>query len=175
MDPRISDTSWNPDGAASRESVGRTVDTLNRFLGAMVQDSWDDLDRALRITQNSPDFSGIVPLGDPALQPYLNKPGVFFILGPQPELRLLHIGASRGPIGFVLRSRIEETPGGRFGWRWETPSDNPPTFAAIATMEDFWAFAPPLRDLLAKRLGDAFPEVDDADSRTPEGPEDLIQ
>jgi hypothetical protein len=110
------------------------------------------MDRALRITESFPDFSGILPLGDPALRPYLNKPGIFFILGPQPDLPLLHIGASRGPIGFVLRSRIERQPDGRYHWRWESGSEKPPTFAAIATMEDYWAFAPPLRNLLAKRL-----------------------
>ncbi|NNM06439.1 MAG: hypothetical protein HKO65_15205 [Gemmatimonadetes bacterium] len=131
------------------------VETLNGFLAAMVRETWDDMDRALRITESNPDFSGILPLGDPALRPYLNKPGIFFILGPQPSLPLLHIGASRGPIGFVLRSRIEELPEGGYGWRRETRSDKPPTFVAIATMEDYWAFAPPLRNLLAKRLGDS--------------------
>jgi hypothetical protein len=131
------------------------VETLNRFLGAAVRETWDDLDRALRITENFPDFSGILPLGDPALRPYLNKPGIFFILGPPPGLPLLHIGASRGPIGFVLRSRIEKRADGGYGWRWESRSDQPPTFAAVATMEDYWAFAPPLRNMLAKRLGDS--------------------
>lgn len=131
------------------------VDALNRFLGAIVKDTWDDLDRALRITENLPDFSGILPLGDPALRPYLNKPGIFFIFGPQPSLPLLYIGASRGPIGFVLRSRIEEHPDGGFGWRWEGRSDQAPSFAAVATMEEYWAFAPSLRNLLAKKLGDS--------------------
>ncbi len=124
----------------------------------------NDLDRALRITESSPDFSGILPLGDPSLRTYLNKPGIFFILGPHPQLPLLHIGASRGPIGFVLRSRIEEVPEGGFGWRWESRSDSPPTFAAIATMEEYWAFAPPLRNLLAKRLGNASGESFDAEA-----------
>jgi len=139
-----------PSEVASHEGA---VESLNRFLGAMVKDTWEDLDRALRITESNPDFSGILPLGDPALKPYLNKPGVFFILGPQPSLPLLHVGASRGPVGFVLRSRLEETRDGGFGWRWERRSDPPPTFAAVATMEDYWAFAPPLRNLLARRLG----------------------
>ena len=154
MDPQPldfpGDITWTP----PEESGVSPVETLNRFLGAAVRETWDDLDRALRITENFPDFSGILPLGDPELRPYLNKPGIFFILGPPPGLSLLHIGASRGPIGFVLRSRIEEQPDGGFGWRWESRSDQPPTFAAVATMEDYWAFAPPLRNLLAKRLGD---------------------
>jgi hypothetical protein len=129
------------------------VDTLNRFLEAQVKESWVELDRALRITESNPDFSGILPLGDPSLAPYLDKPGVFFILGPAPRLSLLHIGASRGPVGLVLHSRIEQVPGVGWVWRWERRSDPPPTFAAIATMEDYWAFAPPLRNLLATRLG----------------------
>lgn len=153
MDPQMLDhdgeSGWDP----GQESGAKTVDTLNRFLGALVRETWDDLDRALRITENSPEFSGILPLGDPALNPYLNKPGIFFILGPQPSLPLLHVGASRGPIGFVLRSRIEEDPEGGYGWRWESRSELPPTFVAVATMEDYWAFAPPLRNLVAKRLG----------------------
>ncbi|MBT8396743.1 MAG: hypothetical protein KJN92_07245, partial [Gemmatimonadetes bacterium] len=66
------------------------VETLNGFLAAMVRETWDDMDRALRITESNPDFSGILPLGDPALRPYLNKPGIFFILGPHPSLPLLH-------------------------------------------------------------------------------------
>jgi len=128
------------------------VDSLNRFLGALVQESWDELDRALRITESLPDFSGILPLGDPSLAPYLDKPGVFFILGPPPRLSLLHIGASRGPVGLVLHSRMEQVPGVGWVWRWEKRSDPPPTFAAIANMEEYWAFAPPLRNLLATRL-----------------------
>lgn len=153
MDPQAVQVPDEGEWSSQRDSGARAVDTLNRFLGGLVRETWDDLDRALRITENVPDFSGILPLGDPALRPHLNKPGIFFILGPQPALSLLHIGASRGPIGFVLRSRIEERPDGEFGWRWETRSDHPPTFAAIATMEEYWAFAPPLRNLLAKRLG----------------------
>jgi hypothetical protein len=153
MDPQAFEAPSDGEWASRRDSGAKTVDTLNRFLGGLVRETWDDLDRALHITQNVPDFSGILPLGDPALRPYLNKPGIFFILGPQPHLSLLHVGASRGPTGFVLRSRIEERPDGGFDWRWETRSDQPPTFAAIATMEEYWAFAPPLRNLLAKKLG----------------------
>jgi hypothetical protein len=167
--------SWYLNDDEGRDSNARAVDRLNRFLGEMVRESWDDLDRALRITESSPDFSGIVPLGDPSLRSYLNKPGIFFILGPQPELRLLHVGASRGPVGFVIRSRIEKTPDGRFGWRGETPSEHPPTFAAIATMEEYWAFAPPLRNLLAQRLGDAFPEVEELEGGPSDAPDSPIQ
>jgi hypothetical protein len=79
-------------------------------------------------------------------------PGVFFVLGPHPHLPLLHIGASRGPVGPVLLSRLERCRDGGWVWRWERRSDPPPTFAAVATMLDHWAFAPPLRDLLARRL-----------------------
>jgi hypothetical protein len=153
MDPQPLDPTSYPDLPAPSGSGADTVEALNRFLGSMVKDTWDDLDRALKITEKLPDFSGILPLGDPALRPYLNKPGVFFILGPHPHLPLLHIGASRGPIGFVLRSRLEERPAGKFAWRWESRSDPPPTFVAIATMEDYWAFAPPLRNILARKLG----------------------
>lgn len=164
MDPHPQASSSDPSWGISPDSDAKSVDSLNRFLGALVRETWDDLDRALRITENSPDFSGILPLGDPSLRSYLNKPGIFFILGPHPELPLLHVGASRGPIGFVLRSRIEEVPEGGFGWRWESRSDSPPTFAAIATMEEYWAFAPPLRNLLAKRLGGGTGETPDNES-----------
>jgi hypothetical protein len=167
MDPEPLDPTGYTDWDSLQRSGTSTVEALNRFLGTMVRDTWHDLDQALRITENLPDFSGILPLGDPALHPYLNKPGVFFILGPHPSLPLLHIGASRGPIGFVLRSRIEEYPDGGFGWRWESRSDPPPTFAAIATMEDYWAFAPPLRNLLARKLGGGSSEPAGTDSIIP--------
>ncbi len=164
MDPQPLDFADGLEWGPADNAGANPVESLNRFLGALVRETWDDLDRALRITESNPDFSGILPLGDPALRPYLNKPGIFFILGPQPSLPLLHIGASRGPIGFVLRSRIEALPEGGYGWRRETRSDQPPTFAAIATMEDYWAFAPPLRNLLARRLGN-----DSADQGAEEG------
>ena len=167
MDPQPLDASSDPHWGSVQEPGVSTVETLNRFLEALVRDTWDDLDRALKITENLPDFSGILPIGDPTLQPYLNKPGIFFILGPQPSLPLLHIGASRGPIGFVLRSRIEERSEGGYGWRWESRSDQPPTFAAIATMEDYWAFAPPLRNLLARKLGESSPDSGDTDPLIP--------
>ena len=167
MDPQAAETPDQNEWTSQRDSGAKTVDTLNRFLGGLVRETWDDLDRALRITENTPDFSGILPLGDPALGPYLNKPGIFFILGPQPALSLLHIGASRGPTGFVLRSRIEERPDGGYGWRWESRSDEPPTFAAIATMEEYWAFAPPLRNLLAKKLGGGLSEPGDGEAQLP--------
>ncbi|MGD2123482.1 MAG: hypothetical protein PVJ76_17140 [Gemmatimonadota bacterium] len=169
MDPQPLDFFGDMPREHSGEPGVNPVETLNRFLGAAVRESWDDLDRALKITQSFPDFSGILPLGDPALRPYLNKPGVFFIFGPQPHLPLLHVGASRGPIGFVLRSRIEVQPEGGYGWRWESRSDHPPTFAAVATMEEYWAYAPPLRDLLAKRLGEG-----PSDSGGGEGDEPIV-
>lgn len=157
-----------PWGWEAREGTGsNTVENLNRFLGSLVRETWDDLDRALRITESSPDFSGLLPLGDPALRPYLDKPGIFFIFGPQPNLSLLHVGASRGPIGFVLRSRIEARPEGGYGWRWESRSEEPPTFAAVATMEEYWAFAPPLRNLIARRLGESPSNPDEGDPRLP--------
>ena len=167
MDPHPHDPTGYTDWDSSQVSGASPIEAVNRFLEAMVRDTWDDLDRALKITENLPDFSGILPLGDPALRPFLNKPGVFFILGPHPSLTLLHIGASRGPIGFVLRSRIEEYPDGGFGWRWEGRSEPPPTFAAIATMEEYWAFAPPLRNILAKKLGGKPPESGGTDPVTP--------
>lgn len=160
------DLHWGIGPRAESQGVPRAegIRSLNRQLDALIRDTWDDLDRALRITETHPDFSGILPLGDPGLQSFLAKPGVFVILGPQPALPILHIGASRGPIGFVLRSRIEEAPGGGFGWKGEKQSEPRPTFAAIATMEQYWAFAPPLRNLLAKRLGS---ELDLDESKTP--------
>ena len=164
MDPHPQETTGDPSWGISPDSGRKPLETLNRFLGAIVRETWDDLDRALRITESTPDFSGILPLGDPSLRTYLSKPGIFFILGPHPQLSLLHIGASRGPIGFVLRSRIEEAPEGGFGWRWESRSDSPPTYAAIATMEEYWAFAPPLGNLLAKRLGGATGDPKDAEA-----------
>jgi hypothetical protein len=152
MSPFAPDASVGPEPDPASGSAVQTVGALNRFLGALVQEAWDDLDRALRITESTPDFSGILPLGDPSLLPYLDRPGVFFILGPHPHLPLLHIGASRGPVGPVLMSRLERCKEGSWVWRWEKRSDPPPTFAAVATMMDHWAFAPPLRDLLARRL-----------------------
>ena len=88
MDPQVVEGPDDNEWTSRRDSGAKAVDTLNRFLGGVVRETWDDLDRALRITENTPDFSGILPLGDPALRPYLNKPGVFFILGPQPSLSL---------------------------------------------------------------------------------------
>jgi hypothetical protein len=167
MDPQPLDPSGDFTWQSDQEPGLGTVESLNRFLGALVRDTWDDLDRALRITENFPDFSGILTLGDPALNPYLNKPGVFFVFGPQPSLPLLHVGASRGPTGFVLRSRLEERPEGGYGWRWESRSERPPTFAAIATMEDYWAFAPPLRNLLARKLGEESSDTGDSNLEIP--------
>lgn len=153
MDPQHLDPSGEVPWQTIQESGADTVDALNRFLASVVRTTWDDLDRALKITESTPDFSGILPLEDPSLEPYLKKPGVFFIFGPQPTLPLLHIGASRGPVGLVIHSRLEKQGESGFVWRWEKRSSPPPTFAAIATMEDYWAFAPPLRNLLARRLG----------------------
>ena len=69
MDPQPLDPSSNSSSdsiwKSAHESAANTVETLNRFLGTMVRDGWDDLDRALRITESFPDFSGILPLGDP--------------------------------------------------------------------------------------------------------------
>ena len=77
MDPQPHDLAGDTSWASPGEPGVNPVETLNRFLGAAVRETWDDLDRALRITESFPDFSGILPLGDPALRPYLNKPGIF--------------------------------------------------------------------------------------------------
>ena len=73
MDPQAIGVPGDIEWISQRDSGAKTVDTLNRFLGGLVRETWDDLDRALRITENTPDFSGILPLGDPALRNLLAK------------------------------------------------------------------------------------------------------
>ena len=65
MDPQAVEVPDEGEWTSRRDSGAKAVDTLNRFLGGLVRETWDDLDRALRITENVPDFSGILPSGGP--------------------------------------------------------------------------------------------------------------
>jgi len=124
-----------------------------RLLGNCLKNSWRELAFALAGNEEQPEFSGIISLADPKLLPFLEKPGVFLIIGPEPSLPILHVGASQGPISGSLWARLEQTPGEGFVWRWEELSDPPPTFAACLTFERGWGLILSMKTLVVQQLG----------------------
>ncbi len=126
--------------------------SLNRFLGKLVGDTWRELARNLGGHRAYPEYSGICPLGDPKLLPFLDQPGVFLIFGPAPELRILFLGSSQAPLSAAVFSRISRDPASGFRWRWEGSTTHSPTFIACIAMEEEWTLIRPFKTLLARRL-----------------------
>ena len=134
-----------------------SLEDQNRFLAESIRGAWEDLSYALSLSEKAPEFSGILPLEDPELLPFLEKPGVFLIIGPTPGLPFLHVGAAQGPMGRNLWARLQPASFQGFAWRWEESSDPAPTYAACIAFEEGWGLIPSLRTLLVHRLGNHLP------------------
>jgi hypothetical protein len=126
--------------------------SLDRLVGQLIQSTWQDLSTTMGIETEPLDFSGVHPLGAARLVPYLDRPGVFLILGPLPEGRILHLGASRTAMHTQLNSAL--IPGRDWSWgsRWDSESHPVPAFAACVSMDENWSLIPALRSLLAQYL-----------------------
>ena len=134
------------------EMDGAILRSLDRFIGQLVQSTWNDLTSTLGIDRNPPGYSGIHPLGASQLKPFLDHPGMFLVFGHLPELRILHLGASQSAIRGPLTSRLIPGPDKRWTWRWESESNPVPTFACCVSLEKNWTLVPALRTLLAQYL-----------------------
>jgi hypothetical protein len=132
------------------EMDGAILRSLERFVGQLVQGTWEDLTESLGTPCDPLDFSGIHRLGAPRLLPYLEQPGVFLIFGPLPEVRILHLEASQTAMHGPLSSRLIPGPEWSWGWRWESDTSPLPTFAACAAMGGHWTLVPALKTLLAR-------------------------
>lgn len=104
-----------------------------RLVEEMARRSWDALPSGPRLTMRKLEFSGLRPLEDPLLLPFLERPGVFLILGPGPDFPILHLGATQGPIQKALETRMERRGSDGFTWRWEARSTPPPSHLACIT------------------------------------------
>lgn len=100
----------------------------------------------------APEFSGILPLRDQLLTRFLKGPGIFLILGPFPELPVLHIGSAPGPMEQKFWARLEPTDRGGFVWRWESESHPPPTYAACIAFSAHQEMIPILSAFLAREI-----------------------
>ena len=147
--------SYPPRGEDRRlsEMDGAILRSLDRILGQLVHDTWSDLASTLDLdNQSPPGYSGIQPLGSPELEPFLRKPGLFMVIGPLPEVRVLHMGASRTAIGGSLSSKLIPGPEWTWSWRWETLPHPVPTYAACVSMEGSLTLVPAMKTLLARYL-----------------------
>jgi hypothetical protein len=125
---------------------------LERLVGQLIQNTWQDLTSSLGIDGEPLDFSGVHPLGAARLVPYLDQAGVFLIFGPLPEVRILHLGASRIAMHTLLNAALIPGSDWRWGWRWEAEPSPAPTYAACVSMEDNWSLIAALKSLLAQYL-----------------------
>lgn len=134
------------------EMDGAILRSLDRFVGQLVQNTWQDLSETLRIEANPLAYSGIFPLAAPQLGPFLDEPGVFLVFGPLPEVRILHLGASQTSMRSPLTSALIPGPEWSWGWRWESESNPVPTYGACVPMQGHWALVPALETNLARYL-----------------------
>lgn len=135
------------------QSERSVLESMGRFLSELIVEAWGEFAAKRGIRNPAPRFSGIIPLTDPSLLPFLDLPGVFLVLGPLPEISLLHLGASQNSIGEALWIRIAPDLGQGYSWRWEEGSSAPPAYVACVALEGGLDFIPPLHTLLARRMG----------------------
>jgi hypothetical protein len=134
------------------EMDGAILRSLERCVGQLAQSTWQELASTLDIHRDPLDFSGIHPLGSPRLLPYLERPGLYLIFGPLPEVKILHVGAAQSSLQGALNSKLIPGPEWSWGWRWETDSNPIPAFAACIAMEGSWTFIPAMKTLLSRYL-----------------------
>ena len=125
---------------------------LDRLLGQLIQSTWQDFNSNIGIGAEPLNFSGVHTLGAPRLVPYLDRPGVFLVFGPLPEVSVLHLGASKTAMRSKLNSALIPGPDWSWGWRWNAESNPLPTFAACVTMDEHWSLIPALKTQLAQYL-----------------------
>lgn len=132
------------------EMDGAILRSLDRYMGQLIQSTWQDLVSSLGVQRDPLDYSGIHPLGSAGLSPFLEGPGIYLVFGPLPELRILHMGGTQGPIHTALSSKLIPGPEWSWGWRWETEASPVPTFAACIAMGEAWTFIPAMKTLLGR-------------------------
>lgn len=147
--------SYPPRGEDRRmsEMDGAILRSLDRILGQLVHDTWRDLASTLSLDgKTPPGYSGIHPLGAQELKPFLERPGLFLIIGPLPEVRVLHVGSSQTAMGRSLSSKLIPGPEWTWSWRWETSRNPVPTYTACISMEGSLPLVPAMKTLLARYL-----------------------
>jgi len=134
------------------EMDGAILRSLDRFYGQLIQSTWRDFTSTLGIQRDPLDYSGIHPLGAVHLTPFLERPGLFLVFGPLPEVRILHLGASQVAMREPLNSKL--IPGPEFGWewKWEAEPSPIPSYVSCVSMESNWTLVPSLKTLLAHYL-----------------------
>jgi len=142
-------------------------ESRNRLLSETVRTTWEELSEALCVSKRDPEFSGILSLKDPGLLPFLQKSGVFLVIGPMPELPILHVGAAQGPMGRNLWARLEPASLSGFVWRWEEASEPPPTYAACIAFDVGSGLIPSMKTLLVQRMADSLPWTNPYPSNAP--------
>ena len=133
------------------------LEDRNRFLAERIQEAWEELSHTLSVVGRDPEYSGILPLKDPKILPFLEKPGVFLVIGPTPDLPILHVGTAQGPMGRNLWARLVPASLRGFVWRWEEESDPAPTYAACIAFDEGWGLIPSMKTLLVHRMADHLP------------------
>ena len=142
---------WAGKGGAG-DAWKKDIPILDRFLEEVVRRSWRELLGEAGQGRTAPEFSGILPLGHPGLPRFLSHPGVFLVVGPPPNLPLLHVGHSAEPMDLAVRAwmrpdSIDASPGS-----WGVHSDPPQVLLACVALAEHGALAHLLGELLTRRL-----------------------
>lgn len=127
--------------------------SLDRFLEKLLHESWREISDNLGGNRGTLEFSGILPLGDPGLLPFMDQPGVFFLLGPVPSLTVLTLGLSQAPMSGAISAKISHLAGRSSYGGNERGYGGAPTYAAFVAMEDEWNLIRPYWALLNRRIG----------------------
>lgn len=134
------------------EMDGAILRSMDRFIGQLIQSTWQDFISTLGIRRDPLDYSGIHRLGADRVEPFLDQPGLFLIFGPLPEVSILHLGASQATIRGPLNSKLIPSQDVGWGWRWDSESNPIPSYVACISMEANWTLVPSIKSLLAHYL-----------------------
>jgi hypothetical protein len=146
----------HPGGKGGGEA-GSALRSLDRFLGKLLYDSWKEMSQNLGGNRADITFSGILPLNDPGLAAFLDKPGVFILLGPTPSLEILAVGRSQAPIAAAVGGKVSHIAArAPYGTAAEGNSTTA-RFLACVAMEEEYHLIRPFWALLNRRLRSALP------------------
>ena len=126
--------------------------SLDRFLAKLLEDSWLEISGNLGGGRGRIVFSGILPLKDPWLIPFMDKPGVYLLMGPIPDLRIMAIGHSQAPMASAVIGRVDQFIGGKTGSGGKEAGKSEPSYLACVSMEEEWTLVRPFWALLTRRI-----------------------
>ncbi len=131
---------------------GNPLASLSRFLLHLTEEAWVHLRPRHLSPSSAPEYSGIFPFPDPGLLPFLDRAGVYILLGPLPKLPVLRVGGTEGPLGPAIFPHLTSSGSSHGAGVGRAGDSASPLFIACLAMDESPEVVPYMRDYLITHL-----------------------